>query len=131
MSYRWLELLYLANASLLVTHEIDSAYWNEWELLHLPGGIQFFLVLNLVLVALVLFGYRLVILRRRSGLWSSLGLASAGLLAFLIHATFLARGHPDFRLPASVAVLGLSLVLSLLQGGLAWRHLSRYEQASS
>lgn len=131
MSYRWLDTLYLANASLLVTHEIDSAYWNEWELLHLPGGIQFFLVLNLVIVALALFGYRLVALRRRSGLWSSIGLACAGLLAFVIHATFLARGHPEFRLPVSLAVLGSSLFLSLVQGGLAWRHLQRYEAASS
>ena len=40
MSPRVLDALYLVNASLLVTHEIDSAYWNEWELLHLPGGIQ-------------------------------------------------------------------------------------------
>lgn len=24
--------LYLANATVLITHEIDSAYWHEWEL---------------------------------------------------------------------------------------------------
>ena len=26
------------NFALLVTHQIDSAYWKEWELFHLPGG---------------------------------------------------------------------------------------------
>jgi len=24
--------LYLANTALLIAHEIDSAYWKEWEL---------------------------------------------------------------------------------------------------
>jgi hypothetical protein len=128
MSHRTLERLYLINASLLVTHEIDSAYWNEWELLHLPGGIQLFLILNLVLVLLVFVGFRLLIQRRRSGLWSSLVLGGAGILAFLIHATFLVRGHPDFRLPVSIAVLGLSLLLSVAQSGLSWRHLARPER---
>ena len=32
--------LYLANTALLIAHEIDSAYWKEWELFHLPGGIR-------------------------------------------------------------------------------------------
>ena len=29
---------YLADLTLLVVHEIDSAYWKEWELFHLPGA---------------------------------------------------------------------------------------------
>ncbi|MFG1690966.1 DUF6713 family protein [Gemmatimonadota bacterium] len=125
MSYRVLDVLYLVNASLLVTHEIDSAYWSEWELLHLPGGIQLFLILNLGLVLLVLYGFRELAQRRRSGLWFSLGLAGAGVLAFLIHGFFLARGHPEFRLPTSLAILGASFVLSLVQGASAWRLLAR------
>ena len=54
--------LYSANAVLLVVHEIDSAYWHEWSLLGLPGGIQFFLVLHLPLLAIVLWGFRQVVL---------------------------------------------------------------------
>lgn len=34
-----LQWLYLLNAAALITHEIDSAYWREWELF----GIQVFL----------------------------------------------------------------------------------------
>ena len=26
--------LYIATATLLVVHEIDSAFWKEWDLLH-------------------------------------------------------------------------------------------------
>ena len=131
MSYRVLDGLYLVNAALLITHEIDSAYWHEWELLHLPGGIQLFLILNLGLVLLVLLGFGEVVRQRRSGLWCSLGLAGAGVLAFLIHGVFLARGHPEFRLPVSVAVLGGSLALSLVQGALAWRLLARTDSTAS
>ena len=131
MSYPILNVLYLVNASLLITHEIDSAYWHEWELLHLPGGIQLFLILNLGLVLLVLLGFGEVAQQRRTGLWCSLGLAGAGVLAFLIHGFFIARGHPEFRLPISLAVLGASLVLSLVQGTMAWRLLGRADATAS
>jgi len=120
-----LELLYLANATLLITHEIDSGYWREWELLHLPGGIQFFLIVHLGLLFVVLYGFGALLRRRRSGLWFSFGLAVAGVAAFVIHATLLLRGHPEFRLPASLAVLGVTLVVSLIQGTAAGRLLAR------
>ena len=60
--------LYLLNAAVLITHEIDSAYWHEWELFGMPGGIQLFLVLNLLLVMLVLYGYQTLVQGRASGL---------------------------------------------------------------
>lgn len=130
MSHRTLVVLYLINGALLITHEIDSGYWNEWELLHLPGGVQFFLVLNFGLVLLVLFGLAALVQQRRSGLWFSVGLAGAGLLAFVIHGAFLLRGHPEFRLPTSVAILGGSLIVSLIQGTAAARLLARGDAAT-
>jgi len=30
-------LLYIVNATLLLLHEIESAYEKEWEILKLPG----------------------------------------------------------------------------------------------
>jgi hypothetical protein len=38
----WNVNLYLLNAALLFTHEIDSAFWKEWDLIGIPGGIKFF-----------------------------------------------------------------------------------------
>ncbi len=32
--------LYLLNFALLFTHKIDSAFWKEWELFGIPGGIR-------------------------------------------------------------------------------------------
>ena len=50
--------LYLLGATVLITHEIDSAYWHEWKLFGIPGGIQAFVDLNLVLVILILYGHQ-------------------------------------------------------------------------
>jgi hypothetical protein len=49
-----LKRLYLINTALLSTHEVDSAYWREWDLFHLPGGLPGFLLLHISLFLLVL-----------------------------------------------------------------------------
>ena len=51
--------VYLVNTTLRICHEIDSAYWREWELFHIPGGPIAFVVLHLPLVAFVLYGMML------------------------------------------------------------------------
>lgn len=115
----WSARLYLLNAALLMTHEIDSAYWQEWNLFGIPGGIQVFLVLNFVLVLLVLFGLQQLLQGKRAGYIFSLLLAAAGVFAFSIHSFFLLMGHPEFRLPISLVILGVTLLVSLIQGALA------------
>jgi hypothetical protein len=107
--------LYLGNSVVLITHEIDSAYWHEWELFGLPGGIQFFLVLHVALLGIVLWGYRSVILWTRGARTYSYLLASAGVFAVLIHGSFLAAGTPQFRSSTSVALLIGTLILSIWQ----------------
>ncbi len=107
--------LYLMNAAVLITHEIDSAYWHEWELFGLPGGVQVFLGLNLLLVIVVLYGHQALALGRVSGFVLSWALAAGGLFAVIIHTCFLLRGGGAFRLPASLALLVTTFVLSLAQ----------------
>ena len=107
--------LYIVNAGLLSTHEIDSAFWHEWTLFRLPGGIQLFLVLNLVLLLVVLFGLQRVVRWQRGAKVFSLALAAAGVFAFGIHTTFIALGHPEFRGPVSFAILTATLLVSLIQ----------------
>jgi len=55
--------IYLANAVLLISHEIDSAYWKEWDLFKLPGGITGFLIIHFPLLFFILYG---LIRERRS-----------------------------------------------------------------
>jgi hypothetical protein len=93
-----LRLLYLLNAAVLITHEIDSAYWHEWELFGIPGGIQVFLVINLVLVIVILYGHQALVLGRASGFVLSWVLVAGGIFAFSIHSIFLLQGSEAFQL---------------------------------
>ncbi len=114
-SWARLRRLYLVNATLLVAHEVDSAYWREWTLFHIPGGIQAFVVLNLVLIGVVLYGLQAVTLERASGIAFSWLVAAGGLFAVVVHSWFLVQGNPAFREPVSLVLLALVLVLSLSQ----------------
>ena len=105
--------LYAITLALLFTHQIDSAYWKEWELLHIPGGPQLNLVLNLVLIGVGLAGFALVLDRGTAGHVMSLLVAAAGVLACALHGHFIAHGDERFRLPASIAVLVATLPASI------------------
>jgi hypothetical protein len=110
-----LETLYGVNSVLLIIHEEDSAYWREWDLFGLPGGIQSFLLMDMILIALGLIGFRYVIQGRRAGLWFSVVQAGCGILAFVLHGVFIVNGHPEFTLPVSEAVLVLTFLVSIAQ----------------
>ncbi len=107
--------LYLFNFALLSTHEIDSAYWREWELFGIPGGIQGFLVINFVLLVIVLYGYSQLHSGMRSGRYFPLVLAFAGVFAFLIHGLFILLGHTEFTLPGSEILLVATFLVSVFQ----------------
>ena len=107
--------LYIINAGLLATHEIDSAYWHEWSLFHLPGDIGLFLILNLALLLLVLVGLRQVVLWQRGAKAFSFFLAASGIFAFKIHLYFILVDNPEFRAPVSLVILSATLVTSLVQ----------------
>jgi hypothetical protein len=107
--------VYLVNAVLLIVHEIDSAYWKEWELFRLPGGITGFLVLHFPLLFLVLYGLVLVYQRTLAGLILSLVLAFGGLFAYGIHTYFLSRGRSEFDTSMSRFILISTLIVSLVQ----------------
>jgi hypothetical protein len=117
--------IYIINATLLITHEIDSAHWKEWELFRLPGGIGFFLILHLPLVFLLLYGVALVATHSTGGLVLSILMGLAGLTAFGLHVTFIAKGRPEFKTPMSLALLAATLAASIIQLGLVaylWGH---------
>ena len=116
--------IYLINATLLISHEIDSAYWKEWELFRLPGGITLFLLLHLPVVFLFLYGLILVFRQSPLGLAFSLALSLSGIFAFVIHMYFIRKGRDEFRLPISLFILAATFVVSLIQAALTlyvWR----------
>jgi hypothetical protein len=107
--------LYLLNATLLIIHEIDSAYWQEWKLFHLPGGESGFLLLHIPLLMPVIYGLVLVDRGVFAGLVLSLVVSVSGLFAFSIHTFFIRSGHPEFKTPVSLGILWMILLVSLAQ----------------
>jgi len=107
--------LYLTNATLLIVHEIESAYRQEWKLFRLPGGISFFLIVHLPMVFLILYGLVQVEQASLAGKILSLVLALGGIFAFSIHTYFNSRGHPEFRTPISITLLAATLCVSVAQ----------------
>ncbi len=105
----------MINSVLLILHEIDSAYWKEWNLFKLPGGITGFLIVHIPLIFVVQLGLVLMFLKLQVGLIFSLILGLSGLFAFSAHMFFIARGRDEFKTPASIAVLAATLIVSLVQ----------------
>ena len=115
--YQLLFWLYLTNAILLINHEIDSAYWQEWKLFKLPGGITGFLLLHFPLLFLILYGLVQVNEQTTAGLVISLVLCFGGLFAFSIHNYFIRKGRHEFKTPVSSFILVATLLVSLIQAG--------------
>ena len=107
--------LYLTNAIFLINHEIDSAYWHEWNLFKIKGGINTFLLLHFPILFFVLFGLIEVNKHTHAGLIFSLLLSIIGIFAFTIHIIFIKKGYEEFRTVISLFILISILVISLVQ----------------
>ena len=111
--------IYLLNAVLIIDHEIESAYWKEWDLFKLPGKITGFLIIHVPVLALILIGSTLVYMQSTYGYTISILLSAGGIFAFCAHMYFIRKGRPEFRLPASMILLILILLVSLVQMALS------------
>ena len=115
MAFEILFWIYLINAILLINHEIDSAYWKEWELFKLPGGIGGFLLLHFPLLFLILYGLVCIDRQAFSGLIISLIISAGGIFAFCVHMAFIRKGRHEFDAPISRLILSLTLLVSIVQ----------------
>jgi hypothetical protein len=113
--YDFLFWIYLINAIFLINHEIDSAFWREWELFRLPGGVTGFLLLHFPLLWFVLYGLVLVNKKTFAGLIFSMVLAFGGIFAFTIHTWFIRKGREEFTSAMSRFILCVTLILSSIQ----------------
>ena len=109
------QTVFLLNSTVLLTHQIDAAYWHEWNLFHLPGGNQLNLILNLPIIALVLLAFLQVATHSIHQRLCHQFLADLGLLTVAIHSGFFLAGHPEFQQPMSLLLLAATLILSLTQ----------------
>ncbi|MBD7923394.1 DUF6713 family protein [Xanthomonas bonasiae] len=100
-----MERLYFATALSLILHQIDAAFWQEWKMFAVPGGIQGFLAFNAVAVGALLCGYRSVLLRGRHARAWALACGGLGVTTFILHAGFALADRKEFSLPLSVLAI--------------------------
>ncbi|HEY3317004.1 MAG TPA: DUF6713 family protein [Coriobacteriia bacterium] len=115
--------LYMLDFALFAAHEMDSAYWREWDLFRLPGGEAAFVLLHVPLVFLLAWGGRELAEGRPWGDRVAALLALSGFAALFIHGGFIAAGHPEFRTPASAGLIAVMAAVSVALGYLALRRL--------
>ncbi|UCG01699.1 MAG: hypothetical protein JSW11_19070 [Candidatus Heimdallarchaeota archaeon] len=109
--------IYLFNSIFLMIHEIESAYWQEWELFKMKGGITGFLIFHFPILFIFMYGLILVFQGSSEGYFVSLLLSFAGLFAFTIHMYFIKiKKRNEFTLPISMFILIGTLILSVIQG---------------
>jgi hypothetical protein len=109
--------IYLINAVILINHEIDSAYWQEWKLIN-PNdkiGIKGFLLIHFPLLFIFLIGLVLVYEHKFSGMIISLILSACGLFAFFFHFYHLRKGKQEFNTVISKVMIVSTLIVSVFQ----------------
>ena len=114
------------NLSLVMAHQADAAYWEEWEMFGIPGGIQVFTLFNLGAFALLLWCFVAVVQRKPSGMRASFVIAALSGVVLPIHAAFASVGFTQFHLPVSIAVIVGTFVVSIWQAVLTWRARSEF-----
>jgi hypothetical protein len=117
MSIHLLFWIYLINAMILIIHEIDSAYWQEWKLINSndKNGINGFLILHFPMIFIILLGLVLVYEEKPAGMIISLILSAGGLFAYFFHFYHLRKGRQEFNTVISKAVIISTLLISIFQ----------------
>ena len=84
-------MLYIINATLLLLHEIESAYEKEWEILKLPGKITGFLLLHIPIIILIFYGLIEIDNNSTIGLIFGIVTGIGGIIPFIVHKIIVKR----------------------------------------
>jgi len=105
-------ILYIINATLLLLHEIESAYEKEWEILKLPGGITGFLIMHVPIIAF--FFYGLIEIEKSSSIGFLCGIVTGigGIVPFIVHKIAFKK-NDRFNLAVSNAIIFLNILSGL------------------
>jgi hypothetical protein len=105
-------LLYVVNATLLLLHELESAYEKEWEILKLPGKITGFLLLHIPIIIILFYG--LIEIEKNSNIGLILGviLGFGGVIPSIVHKIFF-KTPDQFNKPISNVIIFLNILSGL------------------
>jgi hypothetical protein len=104
--------LYILNLTLLLLHEIESAYWKEWEILSLPGGITGFLIIHFPLIIVLLYGLLQLYERTLTGYIFSLITGITGIIPFLVH-NMIFRIKEKFQMLISQGIIYINIITGI------------------
>jgi hypothetical protein len=107
-----LAVIYVINASLLLLHEIESAYVKEWEILKLPGKITGFLLLHIPILLLFFWGAVELGKQNTAGEIIALIAGIGGLIPFLVH-KLLVKKKGYFETTASNIIIYFNVLTGL------------------
>jgi len=114
----FITIVYILNLTLLVLHEIESAYEREWEILRLPDAITGFLLMHIPLL-LVLF-YGLIEIEKVSTVGLIIGIVAGvgGLIPFMVHKVLVKRAE-HFDRPLSNIIIYANILTGIGTAGLS------------
>jgi hypothetical protein len=95
-------LTFIANASLLILHELESAFEKEWEILRLPGGISGFLLLHIPILLFLFYGTILIERGSAVGLPLSIIAGIGGAVPLMVHKVLVRRSDRFNRIGSNV-----------------------------
>ena len=104
-----ISIVYSINATLLLLHEIESAYEKEWELLKLPGKITGFLLFHIPIILLLFWGLIEIEKQTTFGLILGILLGVGGVIPAIVHKIAFRRSD-QFNLPISNGIILLNIL---------------------
>lgn len=108
------EIIYILNATLLILHEIESAYEKEWEILKLPGKVTGFLILHIPIIFIFFLGlYLLIIYPQTRGVIATL-FGIAGLIPFFVHKVIVNKKEHFNKIISNILIYGNILIGMIL-----------------
>ncbi|MDR2038866.1 MAG: hypothetical protein LBQ60_13165 [Bacteroidales bacterium] len=105
-------LFYILNATLLLLHEIESAYEEEWEILKLPGKITGFLLMHVPIILLFFWGVIELYQQTTAGMVIGIITGLGGLIPFVVHKILVKRAG-YFNRPISEMIIILNVITGI------------------
>ena len=105
---KFISIVYVINATLLILHEIESAYEKEWELLKLPGKISGFLLMHIPIILMLFWGLIEIEKLTKTGLILGMILGVGGIIPAVVHKIAF-KTADQFYLPISNAIIFLNI----------------------
>jgi hypothetical protein len=101
-----LVFFYILNVTLLILHEIESSYEEEWEILKLPGKITGFIFFHIPILFLFFYGLYCIIQYLQMKTIISIIMGIAGFIPFLVHEIFFNKKGYFNKLISNVVIYG-------------------------